>query len=106
LLGLCSTVHGVANANDLDSPSALGMSQLAMIGTLLEQAVHFMQQVYFVDVFAVAATCLDWFKIEGGVRNYLEVPDLPLAEARRMPCPPSTFALAWWRSWRRRICSC
>src|SRR6202140_2913864 len=72
------TVGGVANAIDLDSPSALGMSQLAMIGTLLEQVVQFVQQVYFVDVCAVAAMYPEWFKIGSGVRNYLAVPDLPL----------------------------
>src|ERR1700741_4946169 len=72
------TVGGVANAIDLDSTSALGMSQLAMIGTLLEQVVQFVQQVYFVDVCAVAAMYPEWFKIGSGVRNYLAMPDLPL----------------------------
>src|SRR5579862_8613019 len=72
------TVGGVANAIDLDSPSALGMAQLEMIRTLLEQVVQFVQQVYFVDVCAVAAMYPEWFKIGSGVRNYLAVPDLPL----------------------------
>src|ERR1700741_1128422 len=72
------TVGGVANAIDLDSPSALGMSQLAMIGTLLEQVVQFVREVYFVDVCAVAAMYPEWFKIGSGVQNYLAVPDLPL----------------------------
>ena len=53
------TVGGVANAIDLDSPSALGMSQLEMIRTLLEQVVQFVQQVYFVDVCAVAGVVQD-----------------------------------------------
>src|ERR1700690_534885 len=72
------TVGGVANAIDLDSTSALGMSQLEMIRTLLEEVVQFVQQVYFVDVCAVAAMYPEWFKIGSGVRNYLAVPDLPL----------------------------
>jgi hydrogenase large subunit len=72
------TVGGVANAIDLDSPSALGMTQLATIRTLLEEVVQFVQQVYFVDVCAVAAMYPEWFKIGSGVRNYLAVPDLPL----------------------------
>src|SRR6201987_1301794 len=72
------TVGGVANAIDLDSQSALGMNQLEMIRTLLEQVVQFVQQVYFVDVCAVAALYPDWFKIGSGVKNYLAVPDLPL----------------------------
>src|SRR3974390_188507 len=72
------TVGGVANAIDLDSPSALGMTQLNQVRELLEQVVQFVQQVYFVDVCAVAAMYPEWFKIGSGVKNYLAVPDLPL----------------------------
>jgi hydrogenase large subunit len=72
------TVGGVANAIDLDSQAALDMSKLEMIRELLAQVVRFVQQVYFVDVCAVAAMYSDWFKIGSGVRNYLAVPDLPL----------------------------
>ena len=72
------TVGGVANAIDLDSQSALGMDQLEMIRTLLAEVVQFVQQVYFVDVCAVAAMYPEWFKIGSGVQNYLAVPDLPL----------------------------
>ena len=72
------TVGGVANAIDLDSPSAIGMDRLEMIRVLLDEVVQFIHQVYFVDVCAVAAMYPDWFKIGSGVRNYLAVPDLPL----------------------------
>jgi hydrogenase large subunit len=72
------TVGGVANAIDLDSTSALGMERLEMIRVLLEEVSQFINQVYFVDVCAVAAMYPDWFKIGSGVRNYLAVPDLPL----------------------------
>ncbi|HYA23349.1 MAG TPA: nickel-dependent hydrogenase large subunit [Terriglobales bacterium] len=72
------TVGGVANAIDLDSPSALGMDRLEQIRVLLDEVVQFIHQVYFVDVCAVAAMYADWFKIGSGVRNYLAVPDLPL----------------------------
>src|SRR5579862_2858756 len=75
------TVGGVANAIDLDSTSALGMDKLELIRTLLEQVVQFINQVYFVDVCAVAAMYPEWFKIGSGVRNYLAVPDLPLDSA-------------------------
>lgn len=54
------------------------MSQLEMIRTLLVEVTQFVQQVYFVDVCAVAAMYPDWFKIGSGVKNYLAVPDLPL----------------------------
>jgi hydrogenase large subunit len=72
------TVGGVANAIDLDSPAALGMDKLELIRELLSQVARFVQQVYFVDVCAVAAMYPEWFKIGSGVRNYLAVPDLPL----------------------------
>jgi len=72
------TVGGVANAIDLDSQSALSMDKLEMIRVLLDDVVRFVQQVYFVDVCAVAAMYPEWFHIGGGVKNYLAVPDLPL----------------------------
>ena len=72
------TVGGVTNAIDLDSQSALGMDRLEAIRTLLAEVNQFVQQVYLVDVCAVAAMYPEWFKIGSGVRNYLAVPDLPL----------------------------
>jgi len=72
------TVGGVANAIDLDSTSALDMDKLEMIRVLLNEVVQFVNQVYFVDVCAVAAMYPEWFKIGKGVNNYLAVPDLPL----------------------------
>src|SRR5215831_4489113 len=75
------TVGGVANAIDLDSPAALGMNQLEQIRSLLAEVSRFVQEVYFVDVCAVAAMYPEWFRIGSGVRNYLAVPDLPLDSA-------------------------
>ena len=72
------TVGGVANAIDLDSASALNMDRLEMIRVLLDEVVQFINQVYVVDVCAVAAMYPEWFKIGSGVKNYLAVPDLPL----------------------------
>ena len=72
------TVGGVTNAIDLDTQGALGMDRLEMIRELLAEVVQFVQQVYFVDVCAVAAMYPEWFRIGGGVKNYLAVPDLPL----------------------------
>jgi hydrogenase large subunit len=72
------TPGGVSNAIDLDSQSALNMDRLEAIRVLLGEVVQFVQQVYFVDVCAVAAMYPEWFKIGSGVRNYLAVPDLPL----------------------------
>ncbi len=75
------TVGGVANAIDLDSTSALDMDKLEMIRELLTQVVRFVNEVYFIDVCAVAAMYPEWFKIGKGVNNYLAVPDLPLDSA-------------------------
>ena len=75
------TVGGVTNAIDLDSATALNMNRLEQIRELLNQVVQFVQQVYFVDVCAVAAMYPEWFKIGKGVTNYLAVPDLPLDSA-------------------------
>jgi hydrogenase large subunit len=72
------TVGGVANAIDLDNQSALNIEKLELIRTLLTDVIQFVQQVYFVDVCAIAAMYPEWFKIGSGVRNYLAVPDLPL----------------------------
>jgi len=72
------TPGGVSNAIDLDSANALNMDRLEMIRVLLNEVVQFINQVYFVDVCAVAAMYPEWFRIGSGVRNYLAVPDLPL----------------------------
>ena len=75
------TVGGVSNAIDLDSQSALDMDKLELIRELLTDVVRFVNEVYFIDVCAVAAMYPDWFKIGKGVNNYLAVPDLPLDSA-------------------------
>lgn len=72
------TVGGVTNAIDLDSQAALGMDKLVAIHSLLAEVAQFVREVYVVDVCAVAAMYPEWFRIGGGVRNYLAVPDLPL----------------------------
>ncbi len=84
------TVGGVANAIDLDSTSALDMDKLEMIRGLLNEVVQFVNEVYFVDVCAVAAMYPEWFKIGKGVNNYLAVPDLPAGR----PGTPTNFLAA------------
>lgn len=72
------TVGGVANAINLDSQATMNMDRLQMIKSLMDEVIAFVQQVYFVDVCAVAAMYADWFGYGAGVKNYLAVPDLPL----------------------------
>ncbi len=74
-------VGGVANAINLDNPATLNMDKLYKIKGLLEQAAAFVQQVYLVDLAAVAAMYADWLPYGKGVTNYLAVPDLPLDRA-------------------------
>ncbi len=70
-------VGGVANAIDLDSPSALRMEQLYEIKDLLTEVEAFVKQVYLPDVIAIGAMYPEWLGFGAGVTNYLAVPDLP-----------------------------
>ncbi|ABF43240.1 nickel-dependent hydrogenase, large subunit [Candidatus Koribacter versatilis Ellin345] len=72
------TPGGVSNAIDLDSQSALNMERLEMIRGLFAEVSRFINEVYLVDVCAVASMYPEWFNIGSGVTNYLAVPDLPL----------------------------
>src|SRR6266568_258340 len=71
-------VGGVANAINLDSPSALNMEKLYQVKTLLDEVSSFITQVYLPDVAAIAASYPDWLKYGAGVTNYLAVPDMPV----------------------------
>jgi hydrogenase large subunit len=71
-------VGGVANAINLDSASTLNMDKLYAVKDLLDQVATFIQQVYLVDVAAVAALYANWLPYGKGVTNYLAVPDMPL----------------------------
>jgi hydrogenase large subunit len=73
-------VGGVANAINLDSPSALNMEKLYQVKDLLDEVVTFVHQVYFPDVCAIGGMYADWTQYGAGVTNYLAVPDLPLDE--------------------------
>jgi hydrogenase large subunit len=85
-------VGGVANAINLDSPSALNMEKLYMVKTLFDEVTGFIQQAYIPDICAIGAMYADWFKYGAGVTNYLAVPDLPLdAGATRFDLPGGTI---------------
>jgi len=71
-------VGGVANAINLDSPSALNMQKLYQVKDLLDEVAAFVQQVYFPDVAAVGGLYAEWARYGAGVRDYLAVPELPL----------------------------
>ena len=71
-------VGGVANAINLDNEATLNMNKLFMVKDILDEMGAFIEQVYFVDVCAVAGMYPDWLGYGAGVTNYLAVPDLPL----------------------------
>lgn len=71
-------VGGVANAINLDNQATLNMERLYHIKTILDEVTAFIEQVYFVDVCAIAAMYPDWLGYGKGVTNYLAVPDMPL----------------------------
>jgi hydrogenase large subunit len=74
-------VGGVVNAINLDNQATLNMTRLYAVKDILDEIAAFIEQVYFVDVCAVAAMYPDWLGYGKGVTNYLSVPDLPLDEA-------------------------
>jgi hydrogenase large subunit len=71
-------VGGVANAINLDNEATLNMNKLYMVKDILDEMGAFIEQVYFVDVCAIAAMYPEWLGYGAGVTNYLAVPDLPL----------------------------
>ena len=71
-------VGGVANAINLDNEATLNMAKLYQIKNYIDEVKAFVDQVYFVDVAAIAAMYAPWLGYGAGVTNYLSVPDIPL----------------------------
>ena len=70
-------VGGAPCALNIDEASAINAERLAYVGTLLDQAHDFVEQVYLPDLLAVAGFYKDWAAIGGGLSNYLVYGDLP-----------------------------
>ena len=71
-------VGGVANAINLDNEATLNMARLYQIKNYIDEVRAFVDQVFFVDVAAIAAMYAPWLGYGAGVTNYLSVPDVPL----------------------------
>ena len=77
-------VGGVPCSINLDSTGAVGainMTQLNMVGDIINRTIDFIDQVYIPDLLAVASFYKDWAKIGGGlsgtnVMSYGEFPDI------------------------------
>jgi hydrogenase large subunit len=70
-------VGGVPCSINTDDVNALNAERLGYVGSLLDQAKEFIDQVYIPDLLAVAPYYLDWGGIGGGLENYLAYGDLP-----------------------------
>jgi hydrogenase large subunit len=73
-------VGGVSNAIALDSQSVLSLERLMAVKQSIDEIRQFVEQVYTVDVAAVAAFYPEWTTYGKGVINYLAAPDFPLDE--------------------------
>ncbi len=73
-------VGGVSNPIALDSQSVLTLERLLAIKEAIGELSDFINQVYLVDVGAIAAFYPEWTTIGKGVTNYLAAPDFPLDE--------------------------
>jgi hydrogenase large subunit len=71
-------VGGVPCSINIEEVNAINSERLAYVGTLLNQAKDFVEQVYIPDLLAVAPYYLDWGAIGGGLENYLAYGDLPV----------------------------
>ncbi len=70
-------VGGVPCAVNTEDANAINAERLAYVGTLIGNAIDFVEQVYVPDLLAVASFYKEWFSIGGGLKNYLAYGDLP-----------------------------
>lgn len=70
-------VGGAPCSINIDDANALNAERLSYVGTLLNDAQEFIEQVYIPDLLAVAPYYLQWGGIGGGLKNYLAYGDLP-----------------------------
>jgi hydrogenase large subunit len=70
-------VGGVPCAININDANAINSERLAFVGTLINNAIEFVEQVYIPDLLAVASFYKEWFSIGGGLKNYLAYGDLP-----------------------------
>ncbi|MBI4912148.1 MAG: nickel-dependent hydrogenase large subunit [Acidobacteria bacterium] len=70
-------VGGVPCSFNLEEVNAINTERLNHVGSLIKQAIEFVEQVYVPDLLAVAGFYKDWAAIGGGLENYLAYGDLP-----------------------------
>lgn len=70
-------VGGVPCSFNLEDVNAINTERLNQVGSLIKDAIEFVEQVYVPDLLAVAGFYKDWGAIGGGLQNYLAYGDLP-----------------------------
>jgi hydrogenase large subunit len=70
-------VGGVPCSINPDEVNAINMDRLNYVGSLINGAIAFVEQVYIPDLMAIAGFYKDWAAIGGGLTNYLAYGDLP-----------------------------
>ncbi len=70
-------VGGVPCSFNLDEVAAINTERLNHVGSLINEAIAFVEQVYIPDLLAIAGFYKDWAAIGGGLENYLAYGDLP-----------------------------
>lgn len=70
-------VGGVPCSLNIEEVNAVNSERLNQVGSLIQQAMQFVEQVYIPDLMAVAGFYKDWAAWGGGLKNYLAYGDLP-----------------------------
>ena len=70
-------VGGVPCSINPDEVNAINMDRLNYVGSLINGAIAFVEQVYLPDLMAIAGFYKDWAAIGSGLKNYLAYGDLP-----------------------------
>ncbi len=70
-------VGGVPCSINTEEVGTINTERLNHVGSLINEAITFVEQVYIPDLLAVAPFYLDWASVGGGLPNYLCYGDLP-----------------------------
>ncbi len=70
-------VGGVPCSLNTEEVNAINTERLNYVGSLIKDAITFVEQVYIPDLFAVAGFYKNWAQWGGGLKNYLAYGDLP-----------------------------
>lgn len=70
-------VGGAPCSINIDDANALNIERLSYVGSLIDQAQEFIEQVYLPDLLAIASFYKNWAAIGSGLSNYLCYGDLP-----------------------------